>query len=247
MKNPKWHRDEIILALDLYFRTEPGQTHTKNPEILELSEILNKLPIYEIRPDAEKFRNPNGVSLKLSNFMAIDPQYEGKGMDAYSKLDQEVFMEFANDRERLSKLAKQIKKTILNDELNLKLYKIEDQEDEETKSVKEGLVIYKLHKYRERDALINKKKKERSIKENGKLECEVCGFDFYKFYDEIGKGFIECHHKKPLSEIESEVITSIEDLALVCSNCHRMLHRELNILSIEELKKRIKTIANPLS
>lgn len=242
MKNPKWHRDEIILALELYFRTEPGHIHARNPEIIELSEILNKLPIHEIRPDTEKFRNPNGVGLKLSNFLAIDPSYQGKGMESYSKLDYEIFMEFVNDKERLSNLSKQIKKAVLNEELNLKLYKIEDEEDEKISSVKEGSVIYKLHKFRERDSNINRKKKEKYFKEHGKLECEICGFDFYKVYGEIGKGFIECHHKKPLSDIESEVITSIDDLALVCSNCHRMLHREMNILSIEELKKRIKNV-----
>lgn len=242
MKNPKWHRDEIILALELYFRTEPGHIHARNPEIIELSEILNKLPIYEIQPDTEKFRNANGVGLKLSNFLAIDPNYQGKGMESFSKLDYEIFMEFVNDKERLIKLSKRIKKAVLNEELNFKLYKIEDEEDDEIPSVKEGLVIYKLHKYRERDPNINRKKKEKYYKEHGKLECEICGFDFHKVYGEIGIGFIECHHKKPLSDVESEVITSIDDLALVCSNCHRMLHREMNILSIEELRKRIKNV-----
>jgi 5-methylcytosine-specific restriction protein A len=240
MKNPKWHRDEIILALDLYFRTEPGHIHARNPEIIELSEILNKLPIHEIRTDVVKFRNPNGVGLKLSNFLSIDPNYSGKGMESYSKLDYEVFMEFVNEKERLSKLAEQIKKTVLDENLNFKLYKIENEEDDEQTSVKEGMVIYKLHKHRERDSFINRKKKNKTLSVLGKLECEVCSFDFNKTYGELGKGFIECHHKKPLSSIESEVITSIEDLALVCSNCHRMLHREIDTLSIEELKKRIK-------
>ena len=240
MKNPKWHRDEIILALELYFRTESGHIHARNPEIVELSEILNKLPIHEIRPDTEKFRNPNGVGLKLCNFLAIDPNYQGKGMGSYSKLDFEVFMEFVNDKERLSNLSKQIKKTVLNKEINLKLYEIADDDDYENSSVKEGLVVYKLHKYRERDSNINRKKKEKYYKAHGKLDCEVCGFDFYKVYGQIGEGFIECHHKKPLAEIESEVTTSIDDLALVCSNCHRMLHRKMNVISIEDLKKRIK-------
>jgi len=34
MRNPKWHRDEVILALDLYFKTEPGQIHARNPEVV---------------------------------------------------------------------------------------------------------------------------------------------------------------------------------------------------------------------
>jgi len=240
MKNPPWHRDEIILALELYFRLEPGQIHARNPKIIELSDILNRLPIHETIPDQQTFRNPNGVSLKLSNFLAIDPNYQGKGMEAYSKLDYETFMEFVDDKERLISLADQIRRTVSNSDLNLRLFKIENQEEDETYRVKEGLVIYKLHKLRERNASINRKKKEKILRDKGKLECEVCGFDFYHFYGEIGKAFIECHHKKPLSEIESEVTTTIEDLALVCSNCHRMLHREISTLSMEELKKRIE-------
>lgn len=47
MRNPKWHRDELILALELYFRVEPGQIHARNPAIIELSRTLNALPFSE--------------------------------------------------------------------------------------------------------------------------------------------------------------------------------------------------------
>ena len=46
MRNPKWHRDEIILALDLYFDKDLGTISSKNPKIIALSELLNKLPIF---------------------------------------------------------------------------------------------------------------------------------------------------------------------------------------------------------
>jgi 5-methylcytosine-specific restriction enzyme A len=36
MRNPKWHRKELILALDLYFKLEPGQISSLNPEIIAL-------------------------------------------------------------------------------------------------------------------------------------------------------------------------------------------------------------------
>lgn len=242
MRNPKWHRDEIILALNLYFKLEPGQIHARNPEIIELSEILNKLPIHEERPDEVKFRNPNGVGLKLSNFLAIDPDYPGKGMESYSKLDKEVFDEFYSDRHGLKQIAETIKQTVLDSDLRLKLYKIENDEDEESFSVREGKVIYKLHKYIERNNKINKKKKEIYFKKNGKLDCEVCGFDFKVVYGDIGIGFIECHHRKPLFELNEETETTLDDLALVCANCHRMLHSDLDTLSIESLKGRINNI-----
>ena len=112
MKNPKWHRKELILALDLYFKLEPGQIHARNPEIISLSETLNKLDIYKDKPDAVKYRNPNGVGLKLSNFLAIDPNYQGKGMSRYGKLDKEIFEEFQNNREALKQEALNILQSI---------------------------------------------------------------------------------------------------------------------------------------
>ncbi len=240
MKPPKWHRDEVILALDLYHSIEAREMDSKNPKVIEVSEILNKLPIHTERVDNIKFRNPNGVSMKLNNFKAIDPDYDGKGMDRYSKLDEEVFFEFQNNIIGLNKIAEKIKNTVSNSELTKNLYRIGDDEEDEQIQVKEGKVIYKLHKHRERNPKLNKKKKDTYLKKFGKLDCEVCGFDFYKIYGELGKGFMECHHKTPLSQIEGESVTTLNDLALVCANCHRMLHRELDILSVTELKKMIK-------
>ncbi|HBU78635.1 MAG TPA: HNH endonuclease [Muricauda sp.] len=240
MKPPKWHRDEIILALDLYHNIESREMDSKNPKVIAVSEILNKLPIHKERIDSTKFRNPNGVSMKLNNFKAIDPKYEGKGMDRYSKLDEKIFFEFEDDVNGLHRIANQIKNTVSNSELTGNLYQIDNYEEDDEPEVKEGKVIYKLHKYRERNSKLNKKKKDGYLKIHGKLDCEVCGFDFFKMYGELGEGFIECHHKKPLSEIEAETITKMNDLALVCANCHRMLHRKLDTLSISELKKLIK-------
>jgi 5-methylcytosine-specific restriction protein A len=239
VKNPKWHRDEIILALNLYFKIEPGQIHARNPEIIELSEILNRIPIHKERPDQTKFRNPNGVGLKLSNLLAIDPDYKGKGMGSFSKLDKDIFHEFQHNKPELTRIANKIKATINNTSLGMKLYQIGNDEGEESLTVKEGKVIYKLHKHFERNNKINKKKKDQYLSKKGKLDCEVCGFDFYECYGELGKGFIECHHRTPLHEIEGESETKLNDLALVCANCHRMLHRNLDTLSISELKNRI--------
>lgn len=240
MRNPKWHRDEVILALDLYYDLESGQMNSSNPEVVKLSELLNRLPIHINRPDQEKFRNANGVNLKLGNFKYFDPDYEGQGLKGGSKLDKAVLEEFYGNRELLKSIANKIKSTVENTSVIEKLYSIPNEEEEIQHSVKEGKVIYKLHKLRERDSKINKKKKEVYLKKHGKLNCEVCDFDFYEFYGEIGKGFIEAHHRIPLSEINGESKTELKDLALVCSNCHRMLHREIDTLSIKDLKNKIK-------
>lgn len=236
MRNPKWHRDEIILALDLYFDKDLGPMDSGNPKIIALSELLNRLPIFHHKLDKQTFRNPNGVTLKLSNFKALDPSYDGKGMESYSKLDKEVFQEFYSDRNRLGQIAYEIRQISINPELSIEVSKIENDETNETDSVKEGQVLYKLHKVRERDRKIIDAKKKKVLKEKGELKCEACNFNFEKTYGQIGKGYIECHHLVPLSNFQVNKETKLEDLALLCSNCHRMIHKDLNIKTIKEFK-----------
>ena len=68
------------------------------------------------------------------------------------------------------------------------------------------------------------------------LRCEVCGFDFERVYGKLGTGYIEVHHKRPVSE--GERITDLDnDLVMLCSNCHRMIHRGRgHMITVEELK-----------
>jgi 5-methylcytosine-specific restriction protein A len=66
------------------------------------------------------------------------------------------------------------------------------------------------------------------------LSCEVCAFDFARTYGKLGEGFIEAHHILPLAEAGTAT-TKPADLALVCSNCHRMLHRAKPWLTPEAL------------
>lgn len=118
--------------------------------------------------------------------------------------------------------------TFFNDEL------------EQDFSSKEGKELFRKHRIRERDSSLTYRKKQIAI-QNGTLKCEACEFSFQEIYEQ---DYIECHHKIPI--FMGERITKLEDLALVCSNCHRMLHRKINgeFLSIEQLNERIKTRHN---
>lgn len=71
MRNPKWHRDEPILALDLYLKLAPGQIHARNPAIIELSQILNRLPFSDAKINAERYRNPNGEGRRGGNNQTV--------------------------------------------------------------------------------------------------------------------------------------------------------------------------------
>ncbi|MCA9467922.1 MAG: HNH endonuclease [Nitrospira sp.] len=55
----------------------------------------------------------------------------------------------------------------------------------------------------------------------------VCEFDFDKFYGpDLSIGYIEVHHLIPMASLTKEIETDIKNLIVVCSNCHRMIHRK---------------------
>ncbi len=111
-------------------------------------------------------------------------------------------------------------------------------EEDDEESFPEGKEVYKLHRMRERNAKVVNLAKKRKLQVDPLLSCEICGFSFVKVYGELGKEFIEAHHAIPLSSV-GEGETRIEDIVLVCSNCHKMLHRRRPWLSISKLKNLI--------
>jgi 5-methylcytosine-specific restriction protein A len=69
-------------------------------------------------------------------------------------------------------------------------------------------------------------------------KCTVCGFDFSKFYGEVGKDFIHVHHIVSIGKIGKRYeIDPITDLTPVCPNCHAMIHRIEPPLTVEQLRK----------
>lgn len=78
--------------------------------------------------------------------------------------------------------------------------------------------------------------------------CAVCGFNFEVKYGDLGTGFIHVHHLKPLALTEGKYeLDPIDDLRPVCPNCHAMLHRPDQMLSIEELQSILQTVSNQKS
>lgn len=89
----------------------------------------------------------------------------------------------------------------------------------------EGRELFQLHRRKERNRRAVARKKRAALATCGRLLCEVCSFDFVEVYGQLGEGFAECHHRVPLSQLTPDHRTRLNDLAIVCANCHRMLHR----------------------
>lgn len=229
-RNPPWSREELILALDLYRKhggRDPGDTH---PDVVALSALLREMAG---SAGLATFRNPNGVAMKLMNFRSLDPAFTaggGKGLASASKLDREIWDEFSDDHQALAVAAEEIRQGIAIDLDGEVLDEIEGYE------AKEGRVSYRIHRHLERDRRIVALKKSSRLKAYGKLECEACSFDFFATYGPRGAGYIEAHHTNPIHAMQKGSVTKAADLALLCANCHRMVHASKPWLTLEQLR-----------
>ena len=231
-RNPNWTRDELILALDVYFAEDfvsnPGSHH--DSKMVDLSKLLNSLPIHANRAENATFRNSHGAYMKLCNYLRHDDRYSGKGLASGSQLDKAVWEEFYEDRERLRNIADAIR--VGATELQNKTPQVSDVDDDE--EFPEGRILMRLHRERERNPGLVKKAKQAALKKHGRLFCRACNFDFHEQYGDVGEGFIECHHVLPLS-VAQQSKPKLVDIALLCSNCHRMVHRRRPWLEMDQL------------
>jgi hypothetical protein len=86
----RWTREELLLALGLYFETPFGKQHKTHPPIVELAAAIG--------------RTPSSVAMKLNNFTSLGPSEAErgiKGLTGASKLGREIWEEFEAVRERL--------------------------------------------------------------------------------------------------------------------------------------------------
>lgn len=103
-------------------------------------------------------------------------------------------------------------------------------------AVSEGLrIVRELNIIKRSRAIVDRVKASKMP-----LVCEACGFDFEKRYGAHGRGFIEAHHVEPLSKRKGvDEATTAADFAMLCANCHRMVHHGGGCLTLDALKSLI--------
>lgn len=102
----------------------------------------------------------------------------------------------------------------------------------------EGRKLLVSHYRRERNkALSASAKRIARLKHPEKLlVCEICGLVPEKTYKE---DTIEAHHRTPLNKLAGSTKVMPADLAMVCPNCHRAVHKVKNC-SMPEVAKRLR-------
>lgn len=99
------------------------------------------------------------------------------------------------------------------------------------------------HLRRERNSqLAQKKKADFRLRHQGKLFCEACSREHNEF-GKLTSDIFEVHHRLPLSKAKGVVETHMKDLAVLCPNCHRAIHRTNPMISVQTMAKRFGVIA----
>jgi putative restriction endonuclease len=86
-----WTREELILTMNLYWKTPFGKLHSRNSDIVNLAKLLG--------------RTANAVAYKLVNFASLDPSLKERGIKGASNtsiLDKEIWNEFYSNIPKLS-------------------------------------------------------------------------------------------------------------------------------------------------
>lgn len=227
----KWCRDELILALDFYQQKYPDIPRRDTDDISRLAVSISEAGKRSHKPQ----RNRNSVYMKLMNFSSLDERrtVDGKrGLTNLGKEDREVWGGYLNQGDRLRQEAAAIVAAaplLLNPPP-------EGDEEQDDDGEAEGGVLYYLHKKKERARGLAKRKRDDVLARTGTLACEACDFNFFHVYGPRGEGYIHVHHKTPLFLLEPGARTRLRDLAVVCANCHCMIHRTRDPMAVEDLR-----------
>lgn len=110
------------------------------------------------------------------------------------------------------------------------------EDDEAGLQFEEDHTKIKRHKRIERNPAVAK-----AVKKAQGYKCKACGFDFEAVYGVVGSQYIEAHHLIPISNLAGTKVQRdpIKDFAVLCSNCHRMIHRLEDTVDVQALTKLI--------
>lgn len=236
-----WSWPELVLACDVLHAHGWTSTIRKtSPVVRELSIFLRSLN--RDMALSERYRSAGSVQAKLENLRTLRPDYPGKPT-RHSKLDEVVVAAYLADPAAMHAAAEQIRGDLSLAVMSadgVEKYPGEDElgdlDGKQTVTALEGAVRRRWATQRERGPRLRERKIADALLLRGEIACEVCDFDFSRAYPGHGDGYIEVHHRVPL-HVSGEVDSALDDLVLLCANCHRMIHRRREWLTPEGLRE----------
>ena len=181
----------------------------------------------EVREDP-RFRNRDGVALKMHNFSSINPDKPEGGMSHGSQLDQKIWDAWAHRPDELSEVVRAIRASATRQEIS------GDTGEEEEYEAAEGRLLYRQHRRYERDRGLVARKKKAVLRKTGRLACEVCGFDSQTSRSRL------CRRNRRPSRCTASPDRREQDEACgsspSVSTCHRVIHAHRPFLTPSALR-----------
>ena len=218
-----WRWDELIIV-GFNFRRD-GLTSESSISLVK--ETLSLLRIYSYRFHQLKPKTSKDIQVLVKSFQEIQ-------ISAKNHILENVLAYIEGNKRLVENFILTLNAFFLEHKEILEFFQIDIEGGSEGKS------RISFHRFRERNQKIILAKKNLFIKENGSLFCEACNFDFHSVYGDRGRNFAEVHHNIPLSNTYEVTRTKLKDLSILCSNCHRIIHRGEPWLTMKELQNIIK-------
>lgn len=207
MSNIRFTRDEVILALDVLYFHGNRRLNSKAPAIVELSDLLNQLPIHKHEDRGRNFRTPTGV---LKQIVTFQKSYENREKTTQvGNVFYEVATDYRSALDELHNIASAIRK-------NRDFYNISPFENNlESDSFPEGALLGNLH------LSIEKRDSQKLILAD---RCDICGIKTEEIY-RSNLNLLSLHLMVPITQLNGRKRYSNSDYITVCPNCHSALHR----------------------
>ena len=112
-------------------------------------------------------------------------------------------------------------------------------ENDESSLIDEDLTKFRWHKSVERPNNVSK-----DVKNAQGYTCKGCDTNFLEKYGEIGKSCIEAHHLTPVHLVKGQKLkrNPLKDYAVLCANCHRIIHKLDDTSNIDALRKFLRNM-----
>lgn len=207
MSNIRFTRDEVILALDVLYFHGNQRLNSKAPAIVELSDLLNQLPIHKHEDRGRNFRTPTGV---LKQIVTFQKSYENREKTTQvGNVFYEVATDYRSALDELHNIASAIRK-------NRDFYNISPFENNlESDSFPEGALLGNLHLSTE------KRDSQKLVLAD---RCDICGIKTEEIY-RSNLNLLSLHLMVPITQLDGRKRYSNCDYITVCPNCHSALHR----------------------
>lgn len=206
MKSTSFTRDEVILALDVLYRAKDQKVSVDMPEMVDLSALLQRLPIHPLENRRTEFRNVSGVTRQLMQFRSnciTGNKNPHVGIKFFS-----IAFEFENRPNELHQIAEAIRR-------NEPYYHPGFGNRMEDVGFPEGILLGHLHRLIE-------------VRDGGKLaladHCAICQLRPALIYQPC-EGLLQPHLLVPPAEMDGGKKYHDQDFITVCPTCHATLHR----------------------